>query len=93
MLLIDEEAALAAIPSMLPPDTAVRGKAFGLIKEILSARGEITAADTERWTEWRSCSTSMPKAILPATSCALPSVRGDSVRQGVLSKHVLPETS
>jgi hypothetical protein len=48
MLLIDEEASLAAVPSMLPPDAAVRSRALGLIKEILSARGELTAADTER---------------------------------------------
>ena len=48
MLLIDEDASLAAISSMLPPDTAVRSKALGLIKEILSARGQLTAADTER---------------------------------------------
>jgi hypothetical protein len=33
---------------MLPPDTAVRSVALGLIKEILSARGELTAVDTER---------------------------------------------
>jgi len=48
MLLIDEDASLAAISSMLPPDTAVRSKALGLIKKILSARGELTAMDTER---------------------------------------------
>jgi len=49
MLMIDEEASLAAIPSMLPADQVVRAKALGLIKEILSARGELTTTDTERF--------------------------------------------
>jgi hypothetical protein len=48
MLLIDEDASLAALPSMLPADSEVRGMALNLIKEILSARGEFTATDTER---------------------------------------------
>ena len=48
MLLIDEEASLAAIPSMLPPDQETRRKAFDLIKELLSARGEFTETDKER---------------------------------------------
>jgi hypothetical protein len=48
MLLIDEDASLAALASMLPADSEVRGKAFNLIKEILSARGELTATDMER---------------------------------------------
>ena len=41
MLLIDQEAALAAIPSMLPADAETRRKAFDLIKQVLSARGEL----------------------------------------------------
>jgi hypothetical protein len=48
MLLIDEEASLAAIPSMLPPDQETRRKAFDLIKELLSARGEFTDTDKGR---------------------------------------------
>jgi hypothetical protein len=48
MLLIDEDASLAALPSILPADSEVRGMALNLIKEILSARGEFTATDTER---------------------------------------------
>jgi hypothetical protein len=48
MLQIDAEAALAAIPSMLPPDAETRTEAFGLIKEVLSARGEYSAEDKER---------------------------------------------
>jgi hypothetical protein len=48
MLLIDPEAALAAIPPMLPPETKVRVRAFGVIKDVLTARGELTADETER---------------------------------------------
>jgi Protein of unknown function (DUF3141) len=48
MLLIDQDAALAAIPSMLPPEQEPRRKAFELIKELLSARGELNEIDKER---------------------------------------------
>jgi hypothetical protein len=48
MLLIDPEGALAAIPSMLPADPDVRRQAFGLITEIMSARGEYTPEDRTR---------------------------------------------
>ncbi len=48
MLLIDADAALAAIPAMVPPDPELRRKAFALITEALSARGEFSAEDCER---------------------------------------------
>jgi len=49
MLLIDPEAALAAIPPMLPSELEVRVKAFEVIKSVLSAaRGEFNAEETER---------------------------------------------
>ena len=48
ILLIDQETSLAAIPSMLPPEPEVRRKAFELIKELMSARGELTETDKER---------------------------------------------
>jgi hypothetical protein len=51
ILLIDSDAALAAIPSMLPPDLKARRMAFGLIKTVLSARGEISADDRKRLDE------------------------------------------
>jgi hypothetical protein len=51
ILLVDEKAALAAIPTMLPPDAETRKKAFGLINEILSARGEFSAEDKKRINE------------------------------------------
>jgi hypothetical protein len=48
ILLIDEKAALAAIPSMLPPDMETREKGYNLIKQVLSARGELSAEDKKR---------------------------------------------
>jgi hypothetical protein len=51
ILLIDQEAALAAIPSMLPTDVETREKAFGLINQVLSARGELSADDKKRISE------------------------------------------
>jgi hypothetical protein len=48
MLLIDQEAALASIPSMLPPDAETRTKTFDLIRQVLSARGELSTEDSAR---------------------------------------------
>jgi hypothetical protein len=48
MLMVDTEAALAALPSMLPADADTRRKAFDLIKQVLSARGELSAEEKER---------------------------------------------
>jgi hypothetical protein len=48
MLLIDTDAALKAIPAMLPDDPQVRQKAFDLIMQVLRARGEYSAGDQER---------------------------------------------
>ena len=45
---IDSEAALAAIPSMLPDDADTRRKAFDLIGDVLDARGRHSARDRER---------------------------------------------
>ena len=51
ILLIDEEAALAAIPSMLPPEMETRENGYDLIKQVLSARGELAAEDKERMSD------------------------------------------
>jgi pimeloyl-ACP methyl ester carboxylesterase len=48
LLLIDTEAALAAIPSLLPEDTGTRQKAFDLVCQVLSARGEYSDQDLQR---------------------------------------------
>jgi hypothetical protein len=48
MLMIDEEAALAAIPDMLPPEARIRREAYDRIGDILRARGELSADDRQR---------------------------------------------
>ena len=51
MLLIDQEAALAALPAMLPPDAETRHKAFELIKQVRGASGEWSADEEARMHE------------------------------------------
>jgi hypothetical protein len=51
MLLLDESAAVAAIPSMLPADADTRSEAFGLIKEVMAARGPMSTDDKKRLSE------------------------------------------
>jgi hypothetical protein len=51
MLLLDREAALAAIPALLPPDAEARRTAFDLIKQVITARGELSDEDNRRMAE------------------------------------------
>jgi Protein of unknown function (DUF3141) len=48
ILLVDTEAALVALPSMLPADVDKRREAFDLIKQVLSARGAFSEEENER---------------------------------------------
>jgi hypothetical protein len=48
MLLLDQEAALAAIPKMLPEDLDARRSVFTTIREVLSAAGEISGETKTR---------------------------------------------
>ena len=48
MLLLDQKATLAAIPALMPSDPSARRKAFAWLREVLSARGEITGEAAER---------------------------------------------
>jgi pimeloyl-ACP methyl ester carboxylesterase len=48
MLHIDQDAALAAIPSMLPADAETRAEAFDLIRQVLAATGTLSAEDSVR---------------------------------------------
>jgi hypothetical protein len=48
LLLLDEEATLNAIPDLLPDDHGQRRAAFAALREILSARGELSAAASGR---------------------------------------------
>src|SRR5215813_7570512 len=48
LLVLDTEAALAALPSMLPDNGEVRRKAFDLIRQVMSARGPLSDEDNKR---------------------------------------------
>ena len=48
ILVLDTEAALAALASMLPDNGEVRRKAFDLIKQVVSARGPLSDEDNKR---------------------------------------------
>jgi hypothetical protein len=48
MLLIDEEAALAAIPPLLPLDAEERRKALNLLRNVVTARGELVGEASRR---------------------------------------------
>ena len=48
LLLLDPEAALAAIPKLLPEDVAERRKGLAAIRNVLSASGEISGETAER---------------------------------------------
>jgi len=51
MLLIDQQAALAALPSLLPPDAETRSEAFNVVRQVMEACGEISAEDEKRLSE------------------------------------------
>ena len=48
MLLIDQEAALAAIPALLPPGADERQAALAAISDVISASGELSGDAAER---------------------------------------------
>ena len=48
MLLIDQEAALAAIPALLPPGADERQAALAAIRDLISASGEPSGEAAER---------------------------------------------
>jgi hypothetical protein len=51
MLLLDREAALAAIPKLLPKNMDQRHKAFAAIQRVLSASAEISGEVARRLTQ------------------------------------------
>ena len=48
MLLIDQEATLAAIPDLLPRDHEARRKGFAALRRVLSAAGDLTGETAQR---------------------------------------------
>ena len=48
MLLIDQEAAIAAIPKLLPADAEARQAALAAIQDVVTASGDLTGEAAER---------------------------------------------
>jgi hypothetical protein len=48
MLLLDEKAALASLPGLLPPDAEIRRNAFGLLRDVLGMREAISGEVADR---------------------------------------------
>ena len=48
MLLIDQEACLAALPTLVPPDSDTRRKVLTLVREVLSSRGPLSGEEEDR---------------------------------------------
>jgi pimeloyl-ACP methyl ester carboxylesterase len=81
MLLIDPEGALSAIPSMLPPEPEIRQKAHDMIKDVLSARGELSAGDRERLRQIGPLFSQEDRlAVVKSPSLASTNVRGTKSR-------------
>jgi hypothetical protein len=51
MLLIDMDASLAALPSMLPAEAETRRESFNVIKEVMAACGALSTEDEKRLSE------------------------------------------
>ncbi|MBX5236909.1 DUF3141 domain-containing protein [Rhizobium sp. NLR22b] len=49
MLLIDEEAAVSAIPRLLPAEESVRREALSSLREVLNVRGALSGEAEQRW--------------------------------------------
>jgi hypothetical protein len=49
MLVIDEEAAISAIPRLLPAEEDVRREALSSLQQVLNARGPLSEEAERRW--------------------------------------------
>jgi Protein of unknown function (DUF3141) len=80
MLLIDQQAALAAIPALLPPEADLRRKAFNAITKVLSAPGEITGEAAARLAHLAQLfdtdvGRALPKLVAPPTVSSVDAAR------------------
>jgi hypothetical protein len=88
MLLIDQEAALEAIPSMLPSDAETRRKAYDLIKQVLAARGGKSLEQDKRFDEIARLFRTKPKPGSERSIRAPAGARNDPDKQAVATVHL-----
>jgi hypothetical protein len=74
LMLLEPEAALAAIPRLLPPDTEERQKALAAIRHVLSAAGEIQGEVAERLKRVTALFETGAGALPPPSAVNLPFV-------------------
>jgi hypothetical protein len=75
MLLIEPEASLAAIPSMLPAEPEVRAKAHDVLRQVLAARGELAGEVAERLQRVERLFGVEPSRTPASPTVALPTAR------------------
>lgn len=81
MLLIDREAALAAIPGLLPAELEEREQAFAILCDVLVARGPLTGVPAERLEEVRALFGLAETSPQPARAPAAVRPKGAARRQ------------
>jgi len=74
LMLLEPEAALAAIPRLLPPSTEERQKALAAIRQVLSAAGDITGEVAERLKKVTALFETSAAALPPPSTANLPFV-------------------
>src|SRR5215471_6840009 len=74
LMLLEPEAALAAIPGLLPPGAEERQKALAAIRQVLSAAGEITGEAAERLKRVTALFETSTSALPPPSAVNLPFV-------------------
>jgi hypothetical protein len=75
MLLIDPEASLSALPSMLPAEPETRAKALDVLRQVLAARGEVAGEVAERLQRVERLFGVEPRRAPVAPATALPATR------------------
>jgi hypothetical protein len=78
MLLLDPEAALAAVPAMLPDDDQLRSKAVELVGQVLRAHGALSAEDERRIRLVAELLGTSGAALVGGKVAALPSPRKET---------------
>lgn len=74
LLLLDPEATLRAIPSLLPASADERQKALAVIRQVLGAAGEISGEPAERMKRVATLFETTGSALPPPSAVHLPFV-------------------
>jgi pimeloyl-ACP methyl ester carboxylesterase len=74
LMLLEPEAALAAIPRLLPPGAEERQRALAAIRQVLSAAGDITGEAAERLKRVTTLFETSTSALPPPSAASLPFV-------------------